>query len=414
MTSRALAHVLILPIYRLVVTVKLRLQKLALPTQGAALLLVTNKYLFHTALGIATITSLIVNIQARQANAQDIGKNSLLYALATGSETSIVEEVATDSPMPMEPHIAPGTLIAIPHVDFDYEDPTTEIAGISVPGAISALPTLDLENPTAPRTKTETYIVEDGDSIGTIARKFGVDVGTILWSNNLTERQYIRPGDALRIPPVSGVLVTLKKGDTVSKLAARYDADAEEIMDANRISDETTLALGTELVIPGGRPPAQVQAVASIASRGSEPAVRSGSLSSNTKKPADVDTADLPSARLLWPTSGHIITQYYGWRHTGLDIDGDLTSPLYAAYDGIVTSAGWNSGGYGLQIVIKHPNGMTTRYAHASKLFVKSGDEVKRGEVIAMMGNTGRSTGSHLHFEVYVGNKRQNPLSYIR
>lgn len=97
-----------------------------------------------------------------------------------------------------------------------------------------------------------------------------------------------------------------------------------------------------------------------------------------------------------------------------MDIDGDLTSPLYAAADGVVEKAGWNSGGYGLQVLINHPNGMKTRYAHASKLFVKAGDEVKRGEVIAMMGSTGRSTGSHLHFEVYVNGRRQNPLTYIR
>ncbi|MBU1349013.1 M23 family metallopeptidase [Patescibacteria group bacterium] len=414
LVARLLARLLVLPIYRLAVTVKIRFHKYALPTQSAALMLVTNKYLFHTALGLATLATLIVNLQARQAHAQDVGKNSLLYALATGSETSIVEETAAESPTHASPHIAPGTLIAIPHIDFDYESGDLEIASLSVPGAISALPTLDLENPMAPRTKTETYVVQEGDAIGTIARAFGVDVGTILWSNNLTERQYIRPGDALRIPPVSGVLVTLKKGDTISKLAVTYDADVEEILETNRITDETTLALGTEIVIPGGRPPAPVQTIASITQRGSEPTVRSGSIVSNTKKPADADTANLPSTRLLWPTSGHVITQYYGWRHTGLDIDGDLTSPLYAAYDGVVTTAGWNSGGYGLQILIQHPNGMTTRYAHASKLFVKVGDQVTRGEVIAMMGNTGRSTGSHLHFEVYVGSKRQNPLSYIR
>ncbi len=135
---------------------------------------------------------------------------------------------------------------------------------------------------------------------------------------------------------------------------------------------------------------------------------------SNTKKPEDLDTSDAPKTRLLWPTSGHVVTQYYGWKHTGIDIDGDYSSPLYAAADGVVETAGWNSGGYGLQIIVDHPNGMKTRYAHSSKLFVKVGDSVKKGQVIAMMGTTGRSTGTHLHFEVYTNNKRANPLSYIR
>jgi murein DD-endopeptidase MepM/ murein hydrolase activator NlpD len=131
-------------------------------------------------------------------------------------------------------------------------------------------------------------------------------------------------------------------------------------------------------------------------------------------KPADLDPKKLPTAKLLWPTSGHVITQYYGWKHTGVDIDGDYSSPLYAAADGTVQKAGWNSGGYGLMILIDHPNGMTTRYGHASKLFVKAGDSVKKGQVIAMMGTTGRSTGTHLHFEVYVNGKRTNPLAYTQ
>jgi murein DD-endopeptidase MepM/ murein hydrolase activator NlpD len=289
---------------------------------------------------------------------------------------------------------------------------------LSVPGAISAPPSLpetDAGAPRAPRTRTETYAVTEGDTIGSIAQEFGVNVGTILWSNNLTERQYIRPGDTLKIPPVSGVLVTVKKGDTLTKLAATYSGSEEEIREFNKIASDSSVNVGTELMIPGGEPPAPQQTLIAIASRTREQQTSgSAGVAANIKKPADADTAELPSTRLQWPTNGRAITQYYGWNHTGVDIDGDFTSPLYASYDGVVTTAGWNTGGYGLQILIKHPNGMTTRYAHASKLFVKVGSEVKRGEVIAMMGSTGRSTGSHLHYEVYVNGKRVNPLTYIR
>jgi len=412
---------LILPVYRAAITSHLKFQRTVLPSRGVLLFFASNRYLFHAVLAIATIATIVMNLQARQAFAQDVGQNSLLYALATDSEVEIVQETARENEAaPTDSYLVKGTLMAVPHIDFDYsddQDPT--LAGLSVPGAISAPIVSDAgsEASRAPRTRTETYVVKDGDTIGSIAQDFNVNVGTILWSNNLTERQYIRPGDSLKIPPVSGVLVTVKKGDTIAKLAARYGGDAEDIRDTNHIADESSLALGTELVIPGGQPPAPEQTIIAIASRSRETSStdRTGlSVNANTKRPADVDAEALPSARLLWPTSGHVITQYYGWKHTGVDIDGDFTSPLYAAYDGVVTTAGWNSGGYGLQIIVKHPNGMMTRYAHSSKLFVKVGDAVKRGQVIAMMGSTGRSTGSHLHFEVYVNGKRGNPLAYIK
>jgi LysM repeat protein len=413
----------ILPIYRAIVTFHLKFQRTVVPTRGFLLFFTSNRYLFHGVLAVASAATITMNIQARQALAQDVGQNTLLYALATDSDIEIVQETAREdrSSGAQENYFGEGALMAIPHIDFDYEDTEDPLlANLSVPGAISAPIMTETESGAkrAPRTRTETYLVQEGDTIGSIAKNFGVNVGTILWSNNLTERQYIRPGDSLKIPPVSGVLVTVKKGDTIAKLASTYTADESEIREFNKIADESTLAVGAELMLPGGEPPAPKQTVIAIASRAREQAATSRTdgtgANANAKKPADADTAAVPNAKLLWPTSGHVITQYYGWKHTGVDIDGDFTSPLYASYDGVVSTAGWNSGGYGLQIVVKHPNGMMTRYAHASKLFVKVGDQVKKGQVIAMMGSTGRSTGSHIHFEVYVNGKRANPLTYIK
>lgn len=419
--GHALVRWFILPVYRAGVSTNIKFQRLALPTRSFALFFVSNRYLFHAVLALATIVTVVMNIQARQALAQDVGQNSLLYALATDSEVEIVRETAREAaPSPHLSYLGSGTLVAVPHIDFDYDETDQEVASLSVPGTISApeIPDSTTGAPRAPRTRTETYIVKDGDTIGSIAQDFNVNVGTLLWNNNLTERQFIRPGDSLKVPPVSGMLAVVKKGDTIAKLAAKYEGNEDEIKEFNRITDETTIALGTELMIPGGHPPAPEQTLLAIASRSREQqtslAQRASGAVSNIARPADADTKALPTARLLWPTNGHVITQYYGWKHTGVDIDGDFTSPLYAAYDGVVTTAGWNNGGYGLQVMIKHPNGMMTRYGHSSKLFVKVGDEVKRGQVIAMMGSTGRSTGSHLHFEVYIGGKRTNPLAYIR
>jgi len=405
---------LIIPFYKAGVILRLKFHKLALPTRGIALFFVSNRYLFHIVLGAASVATLMANVQTYQAQAQDVGKESLLYILATNSEIEIVQETAREETLKAT-YLNEDAIAAIPHIDFDYEETVDQLAGISIPGTIGAIVAPDLEGGSkASRTKTETYVVESGDTIASIAHKFEVNVGTLLWSNDLSARQYIKPGDELKVPPVSGVLVTIKKGDTIAKLAKRYNAAESEIKDFNKIVDETTLAVGTEIMIPGGYPTASEQTLLAVTGKAREDASGAGGVGVGIKKPADVNTENLAKSQLLWPTSGHIITQYYGWRHTGVDIDGDFTSPLYASYDGVVTTAGWNSGGYGLQILIQHTNGMVTRYAHASKLFVKVGDRVTRGQVIAMMGSTGRSTGSHLHFEVYVNGRRVNPLGYIR
>jgi len=117
----------------------------------------------------------------------------------------------------------------------------------------------------------------------------------------------------------------------------------------------------------------------------------------------------------LWPAGVRYISQYFGWRHTGLDIAGKIGTGLYASRAGTVTRSqcGWN-GGYGCYIIIDHGNGITTLYGHASRLYVSVGEYVSQGQTFAAMGSTGRSTGSHLHFEVRVNGARQNPLRYIR
>lgn len=271
-----------------------------------------------------------------------------------------------------------------------------------------------------------------------------MNVGSILWNNNLSETQYIRPGDSLTIPPVSGLIITVKSGDTLAALASRYTADANEIASANNLDLNETLTSGKTIIVPGGTPPPIVQTQTQIVATARQPAThvsvpsslvilpssgtesptaryvgsdgipRNPIVTNTAAKPSAADTSASPSNKLLWPTTGHTITQYYGWQHTGVDIDGDYSSPIYAAADGVVEQAGWNSGGYGLMILIDSPQlKMKTRYGHSSKMFVKTGDHVTKGEVIAMIGTTGRSTGTHLHFEVYVNGVRTNPLGYI-
>ena len=116
---------------------------------------------------------------------------------------------------------------------------------------------------------------------------------------------------------------------------------------------------------------------------------------------------------MLWPTTARRITQYFSWRHSGVDIAGPPSNKIVAAANGVVEISGWQRG-YGNTVLINHGNGKKTRYGHASKLFVRSGEHVAKGETIAMVGSTGRSTGPHLHFEVLVSGRYVNPLTFVR
>ena len=117
----------------------------------------------------------------------------------------------------------------------------------------------------------------------------------------------------------------------------------------------------------------------------------------------------------VWPTASRLITCYYGgyYGHTGTDIAGQIGGPIYAYKSGLVTFAGWSTGGYGYLVKIDHGNGFITMYAHCSKILVKAGDTVSGGQNIAQVGSTGYSTGPHLHFEIRINGVAVNSYPYI-
>ena len=262
----------------------------------------------------------------------------------------------------------------------------------------------------APKNRQEviSYTIGNGDTISSIANKFQISINTILWSNNLTAFSLIRPGDKLNILPVSGTSYTVKSGDTVGRIALKFGIDENSIFQYNNIRSANGLVIGKTIIIPGGKKIADVVAVAKPA-----PVKQVNNAVSVIEKLVKPKQAVESGTRLQWPTEGHRITQYYSWRHTAIDIANHVGTPLYAADDGTVIFAGWSTG-YGNNVVIDHGNGMKTRYAHASKLFVAVGDEVGRGDEIAAMGSTGWSTGPHIHFEVMVNGAKLNPLNYVR
>jgi murein DD-endopeptidase MepM/ murein hydrolase activator NlpD len=260
----------------------------------------------------------------------------------------------------------------------------------------------------AARQEIVYYTVNTGDTISSIANKFQISINTILWSNNLTAFSLIRPGDKLTILPVSGTTYTVKSGDTVGKIALKFGVEENSIFKYNDIKSANGLVIGKTIIIPGGKKLANptVARTTSAAKKSSGAAAVIEKLVNPSKAPAS-------GAKMAWPTVGHRITQYYSWRHTGLDVANKVGTPLYAAESGTVEFSGW-SNGYGNNVVINHGGGKKTRYAHASKLFVKVGEKVDRGEQIANMGSTGWSTGSHIHFEVIVNGVKQNPLNYVK
>lgn len=119
----------------------------------------------------------------------------------------------------------------------------------------------------------------------------------------------------------------------------------------------------------------------------------------------------------MWPAHG-VLTSGYGWRwgrmHRGIDVAGPVGTPIFAAAAGVVVRAGWNSGGYGKLVDVRHPDGSLTRYAHNSRLLVEPGQQVRQGQQIAEMGSTGYSTGPHLHFEIHLPEQGSvNPIAYL-
>lgn len=259
------------------------------------------------------------------------------------------------------------------------------------------------------------YTIKSGDTISSIARRFNVSVNTILWANNLGAYSAIREGTILRIPPNSGILYKVVRGDSIKSIAAKYNVSTASIIDDNNLDTIGKITIGQELMLSGAEKinistPVYISKPQNTETISPTPP----SETVENPSPSQLEPSAPSNTKLLWPTVGHTITQYYSWRHTGVDIANHIGTPLYAAADGVVEFAGWNSGGYGNMLFINCGGGTKLRYGHSSKLLVSVGDHVKRGQVIALMGSTGHSTGPHVHFEVYINNIRTNPLNYIR
>lgn len=250
------------------------------------------------------------------------------------------------------------------------------IQGNYIPGSIKlqTLGALSESEPEPDRDQITEYVVSEGDSLWSIADKFSVSLNTLLWANDLTKDSTLQPGQKLTILPVSGVLYVAEKGDTLSEIAQVYDADLEEIVSFNHLKNKDDIFPGDLLIIPGGEKPAHI---------------------TPTKTP-------LAESYFIFPCQGTITQGPHGYLGRAVDIASDCWSPVVAAAGGEVQRAGSIRIG-GKRVTILHSNGVVTYYGHLAAIRVKPGQQLKAGDIIGYIGNTGYTlgpTGCHVHFAV--------------
>lgn len=295
--------------------------------------------------------------------------------------------------------LAPVLSSALPH---------DESQDMGIGGAILGTTTLAEAATTTqisikPRDTVVSYLVQPGDTVSGIAQKFGISADTIRWQNDLKSIESIKPGQKLEIPPVTGIVHKVKRGETVYSIAKKYEIDAQAIVNwpfNTYTNDETfDLAVGQLLVVPDGVLPEEKlwDPSSRLAQRRTPSA---GAVS--------------PTGQFIWPTSGDL-TQYFRWYHPAIDIANKGAPDILAADSGTVLVAGMpDRWGYGIRILIDHGNGYQTLYAHLSQVYVQPGQTVVRGNAIGKMGSSGRSTGIHLHFEVHKNGAAQDPLGFLQ
>jgi murein DD-endopeptidase MepM/ murein hydrolase activator NlpD len=399
---RGFYYILIFPVYRLylLASKKLGLSKSKKGRVVAAVLI--NKRIVHVLIVVLAVFLVYVNfVTANQTvPANDVVGKTLLAKIVTDElvqSEDLIEEFQGDKNLFNEPARDYWSNNAYwrPPLAYSYQEEEWQ------PGGNIAVRPRPGQAPE--RSEIIEYTVQAGDTISSIAQYFGISVNTVLWENGLTVKSYIKPGNILRILPTTGVTYKVARGDNLAAIASKHGATPDDIMKMNNLASANQVRIGQTLIIPGGK---------RVIDRGiATPSQQPRSLASIITSPRG-SAVPVSGSKMNWPAQGRI-TQYYSWRHSGLDIANKTGTPVYAAAGGTVVEAGWNSGGYGYQIVIDHGGGRKTRYAHLSKFAVSAGDEVGKGDNIGFVGSTGRSTGSHLHFEVMINGKRYNPLSYL-
>ncbi len=238
------------------------------------------------------------------------------------------------------------------------------------------------------------YTVKAGETISGITRKFGLtNISTIIAVNKIENVRQVYSGQKLKVPNFDGLIYTVKAGNTIEGISAKYHVPVEDLLDVNDL-DSLEISAGTELFIPGAR------------------------LDRDTLRRALGEVWTCPilakwrlTSRCGWRTDP--VTGLRKQYHNGLDMACPEGTPIYAPLGGRVIASGW-SNLYGNYLIIDHSNGYHTLYGHLSKKISRKGDYVAQGTKIGLVGSTGYSTGPHLHFTVYKNNSVIDPLTVLK
>jgi murein DD-endopeptidase MepM/ murein hydrolase activator NlpD len=270
----------------------------------------------------------------------------------------------------------------------------------------------------APDTRVEdgsdlvrSYTVQKGDTVRSVAKKFGVSSMTLWWANKL-KKSSLKVGAEIKIPPVSGLVYTVKDTDTLDTVAKRFKIDSAKVVALNGLEDPT-LVVGQVLILPGAKgPPKPTPKPTPKPSSSVKVAGGGGVISGGPAK--------YSGGSMRWPVIGgdNYISQYFHYGHYAIDIAADYGAKVVSSAPGKVIFAGWKSNGGGYQVWIAHGSGLYTTYNHMSAITVSRGENVSRGEQVGRIGASGMATGPHLHFEVWSGRvwdggTRVNPLKYF-
>ena len=282
---------------------------------------------------------------------------------------------------------------------------------------------LHTDLPSRPRFEVVQYTVQTGDSVFSVADKFGLKPESILWANQsvLGDNPHnLRPGQVLTILPVDGAYHRWSAADGLNAVAKFFNVSPEDILSfpGNHLKPEEVgdwsnpnIPAGSWLIIPGGRREFVSWSVPEIPRDDPEVGKILGTGTCDV-----IPEGPVGSGIFIWPADAHFLSGYEfspNANHFGVDIDGEQGDPVYAVDSGVIVYAGWNDWGYGNMIVVNHGNDWQTLYAHLSDLFVNCGQTVWQGSVIGAIGATGSASGSHLHFEMMYKGTKINPLAYL-
>jgi murein DD-endopeptidase MepM/ murein hydrolase activator NlpD len=311
----------------------------------------------------------------------DAGTDSTNGPDQAGSLSWVGSTTAASGPLDLGQYLSDGTLLKPLAVDTAVSDASAKLV---------------------------SYTVKSGDTLTGIAKHFGISMMTLWWANDLAAKDVLHIGQKLEIPPVDGLVIVVKAGDTLDSISALTGMSADQIVAYNNLTDRT-LVLGQVLIVPDARgKPIAVPATPRPV------AVRRTTSSSGSARPP----TSYSGGTFAWPVPGGYISQYFHASHPAIDIAAPEGTRVLAAAAGTVIWAGWKDNGGGYQVWIAHGSGLFTTYNHMSAVLVSIGQHVGRSQQVGRVGMTGNATGPHCHFEVWKGmvwgdGVRVNPLPYF-